>query len=348
MTAQPTAEEMAKARKRNPSRKKESRLLQEIFRPGFIEDLNRYLKPRKRLNTGHPAHAQASASRPAGSTRNVNTPSYSTIASTTPSSFGFPGALPTETYHPPEASGQALLSPGSNLYPLDTTTGYHAQHPTPDTFTTMDPNNIDGYNYQPCDYTQDTPNTGLGTIDTWAQPSSLSTGVWSTQGQYNMNRSSVQTPSNTNTFSQQAEEQQLLPIFDLSSVRVWSFWIRRPNYQWISIDVYDNPNMRRSYLTRDAAMGVGWSQRELMTFPPGNHGRDWTRDGGLAPTYWVTADIAGDGLVDFPETTEHFGIYPLPQYPGTTAGLIMGSDLRRKLFPQQGGGTVHASQSFNN
>ncbi|KAJ3467405.1 hypothetical protein MRS44_004969 [Fusarium solani] len=346
MTAQPTVEEMTKARQRNPSRKKESRLLKEIFRPEFIADLDRDLKHGKRLNTGHPASAQASASQPAGSTRNVNTPSYSTIASTTPSSFSFSGALLTETYQPPEAGGQPLFSPGSNLYHLGTTTGYHAQHPTPETLTTMDPNNINGYGYQPYDYTQDTPGIDFGTVDTWAQRSSLSTGVWSTQGQYS--RSSVQTPSNTNTFSQQAEEQQLQPIFDLSSVRVQSVWIRRPNYQWTSIDVYDNPNMRRSYLTHGAAMGAGWSQHELMTFPPGNHGRNWTQDGGLAPTYWVTADTAGDGLFGFPETTEHFGIYPLPQYPGTTAGLIMGSDLRRKLFPQQGGGTGHASQSFNN
>ncbi|RSL53035.1 hypothetical protein CEP53_007898 [Fusarium sp. AF-6] len=342
---------MRKARHRIPTRKKQSKRLTEIFRSEFITQLDRDLKPRRRLETGHPAaSAQASAGQQAGSTHNnVNTPSSSTIASTTtPLSFNFSEDVFTGTYQPLETGGQPVFSPGFNsLLPIATTPAYHAQQPTPKPLTTMDPNDIDRYGLTPYGYAQDTPNVDYGVIDPWAQPSSLSNGVW--QGQYSMGRSSVQTPNITNTFSQQAEEQQQLQFtFDLSSIRVQSIWMRKPNHEWTPIYVYDNPTMRRSYFTLDVVLGAGWSRRELMTFPPGNHGREWTRDGGLAPEYWVTADIAGDGLVCFEETTEHVGIYPLSQYPGTTAGLIMGSDLRKKLFPQQGGGNAPASQSFNN
>ncbi|RSL62462.1 hypothetical protein CEP54_005713 [Fusarium duplospermum] len=339
---------MRRVRQRIPTRKKQPRKFRELFRPGFTAQLEIDLKPRKRLKTKHPASAQASASQQqAGSTHNANTPSSATIASiTTPLPFSVSEDTFTGTYQSPQTSGQPVFSPGFNLLPIDTTAGYHAQQPAPELLTTMDPNDIDGYGFSPYGYTQDTPNINFGTIDPWVQPNSLSTGVW--QGQYNMSRPSVQTPTNINTFSQQAEEQQLQSTFDLSSIRVQSFWMRKPNHEWTSIYVYDNPTMRRSYFTLDAVMGADWSQHELMTFPPGNHGREWTRDGGLAPKYWVTADIKGDGLMSFAETTEHVGIYPHPQYPGTTAGLIMGSDLRKKLFPQQGGSNASASQPFSN
>lgn len=339
---------MREARLRNPARRRTSHLQRELLRPQFTRQLERYL--REPLEPEQPASAQASPSQPAGDTQNLNTPSYSTIESTTALSVSFSGDSFTTTYQPPGADGQPVFSPDFDLYPLDTTSEYNAQQPTPETFTTMTTNNTNGYGYPP--YDQGTPDINPGTINTWAQPSSPSAGDWSTQGQYYTNHPSMQAPNNTNTFSTQTWVQQPQPTIDWNSVRLQSVKIRKQNQEWASIDVFYNPQMQLSYLTKGAAAEAGCSLNDLMSFYPGHNGHDWTQDGGLAPAFWVEIEMKSEmrspGPFWFPRRRENIAIYPLPQYPGTNAGLIMGQKLWENLFSQRGGGTPPASQRFIN
>ncbi|EEU47413.1 uncharacterized protein NECHADRAFT_77805 [Fusarium vanettenii 77-13-4] len=214
----------------------------------------------------------------------------------------------------------------------------------------MNTNNINVYGYP--SYDQGTSDIDPGTINTWAQPSSLSAGDWSTQSQHYTNHPSMQAPNNTNTFSPQTWVQQPQPTVDLNSVQFQSVKIRKPNQEWASIDVFYNPRMQLSYLTKGAAEEAGCSLNDLMTFYPGNNGHGWTQDGVQAPAYWVEIEIKSEmrspGPFWFPKRKENIAIYPLPQYPGTNAGLIMGQKLWENLFSRRSGGTAPASQSFSN
>ncbi|KAJ4312026.1 hypothetical protein N0V84_010139 [Fusarium piperis] len=232
----------------------------------------------------------------------------------------------------------------------------------------MDPNDIDDYGYAPNGSNQGTSDFGFGTAYTGAYPNSPSTGGWNTQGQhrypvqtpntpntfgqqawgvtqnqYHVDSFPVQTPNTPHTFSRQTLEQQLQP--SPNSAPPQTIKIRGLNQEGRYTNARLNPTMRRSYITLSFAASLGFSLDDLLPFQPGNYGEEWTRDGGPAPSRWVTVNIAGHGPFRFQETRENVAIYPLSESPGSNAGLIMGWELWQKLYPQQGDGNDPAPGS---
>lgn len=362
-------------RKRDPTRKKQSRLARGLFDPLFAAHLATDFNPKRPRRFGYPPPPpQASARQPA---RNLDTPSSSAITNSTP--------LPTTLYEspsvgtllPPAVGNQPVSSPASILIAPRAPLAYNEQGPTSGSLTVMDNsnsnNNIGGYGYPPRGSTRGTSDFNPGTPDTRTYPSP-SPGGWNTrsqpyysvqttntpnmlgqqawgntQNQHSMGSYSVQTPNTSSQPAWELPQPQPQPQVNLGlpTVPLRSFMIRAPDGEWAGIPVLLNPYVRRSYITLLGLAAIGLSLSDLTPFPPGSHG--WTQDGGPLPAEFVTAEITAVGLLfSSPVTTENIAVWPLAQPSRSNAGLIMGWELWQRLDAQQGGGGATGSQPFGN
>ncbi|KAM6534976.1 hypothetical protein FALCPG4_004591 [Fusarium falciforme] len=318
-------------RSSHPSRPGRFHTNSNILRRAVVGQLEAGFHPsRAQRRPRRPVSRQVPVSQPTEHLQNPDTSSALTYL--TPLPFGVPGTPLANTPQPPIAEDQPASSyPDPNLFSLDTTlqlpasAGYNANGLALGSSANMDPNNTHGYSHQPSHPTWSASDVHVGTTDTLTYTNTLPIEAGTTQDCHSMSDFSLQTHYPQNTLNQGTLGQQPQPPHDLPPS---SFRIRGPNRLWIDVPVLFMLNIRPSFLMPGAAEDSGWNVFEPL--PPGTHFQAWTQDGPILPKESVRVDI--EESIFLSQVNVDIPVYPFPQPLWTSARLIVGRNLYRRLF----------------